>query len=75
VGQGLRETDAFTVLPLTGGWKIDERWQLTAGVDTLPDETCAGHLSGGGAKLAGSTHTARVNEARRLAWLRIACEL
>jgi iron complex outermembrane receptor protein len=75
VGQDLGETDGFTVLSLNGGWKIDARWQLTAGVDNLLDETYAEHLSRGGAMLAGYTQTDRVNEPGRLAWMRLAFSL
>lgn len=68
IGQDLGPSAGFAVFSLNGGWRIDERIKLAAGIDNLFDRSYAEHVNAASAELAGYVNTLRVNEPGRSAW-------
>jgi len=71
VGQDLGPSAGFGVFSLNGGYRIDRRTTLSAGIDNLFDKTYAEHVNAASAGLVGYVNTVRVNEPGRTFWLKL----
>jgi len=72
VGQDIGSTPGFSTFAINGGYRIDKRFLLAAGIDNLFDRKYAEHISKAGAAIAGyNPATTRVNEPGRFAWVKL----
>ena len=71
VGQDLGPSEGFGVFSLNGGYRIDSKTTLSAGIDNLFDKTYAEHVNAASAGLVGYVNTVRVNEPGRTFWLKL----
>ncbi|WP_440997047.1 TonB-dependent copper receptor [Arhodomonas sp. SL1] len=68
-GTDIGETPGFGVVSLNAGYRADEHWRVTAGIDNLFDKAYAEHLATGAADAG--TAVGRVNEPGRNVWLKV----
>jgi iron complex outermembrane receptor protein len=72
VGRDLGESGGFATLALNGGYRFDERLQLTAGVDNLFDRTYSEHLNlAGSADFGYPADPVRIHETGRNVWVKL----
>lgn len=72
VGRDLGESAGFVTLALNGGYRFDERLQLTAGVDNLFDRTYSEHLNlAGSADFGYPADPVRIHETGRNVWVKL----
>ncbi len=69
-GQDVGETDGFGVFSINGGYRMNKRVKITAGIDNLFDKKYAEHLSKSGAAITGYEADTRVNEPGRTLWVK-----
>lgn len=74
VGQDIGPSEGFTVFSLHSSYRINEYWDLAAGIDNLFGETYAEHISRSGSMIAGYRQTTRINEQGRTLWARLTAE-
>lgn len=74
VGQDIGESEGFAVLSFHSSYRINEYWDLSAGVDNAFDTTYAEHISRAGTLIAGYDQTIRVNEPGRTLWARFSAK-
>ena len=74
-GQDVGETSGFGVFSLNGGYRMNKRVKITAGIDNLFDKKYAEHLSKSGAAITGYEADTRVNEPGRTLWLKASVSL
>ncbi len=70
VGRDFGASAGFGVLSLHGGYAVNARWKLTAGIDNLFDKAYAEHLNLAGNAGFGFSGGTRINEPGRSAWVR-----
>lgn len=70
VGRDFGASAGFGVLSLHGGYAVNARWKLTAGIDNLFDKAYAEHLNLAGNAGFGFAGGTRINEPGRSAWVR-----
>ncbi|MBK1689071.1 TonB-dependent receptor-like protein [Rubrivivax gelatinosus] len=72
VGRDRGASGGFATLALNGGYRFDERLQLTAGVDNLFDRSCSEHLNrAGSADFGYPADPVRIHETGRNVWLKL----
>jgi iron complex outermembrane recepter protein len=72
VGRDLGSSPAFVTLSVNGGYRFNERLQLTAGVDNLFDRAYSEHLNlAGSADFGYPADPVRVNETGRNVWVKL----
>ncbi|MBK1615307.1 TonB-dependent copper receptor [Rubrivivax gelatinosus] len=72
VGRDLGSSAGFVTLALNGGYRFDERTQLTAGVDNLFDRTYSEHLNlAGSADFGYPADPVRIHETGRNVWVKL----
>lgn len=72
VGRDLGPSAGFATFALNGGVRINDRVQLTAGIDNLFDRTYSEHLNlAGSADFGYPADPVRINEPGRSAWLKL----
>lgn len=72
VGRDLGPSGGFATFALNGGYRINDRVQLTAGIDNLFDRAYSEHLNlAGSADFGYPADPARINEPGRSAWLKL----
>ena len=72
VGRDLGPSPGFAVFSLNGGYRFNERMQLTAGIDNLFDRTYSEHLNLAGNSAFGyPADPVRINEPGRTAWVKL----
>ena len=72
VGRDLGPSAGFATFALNGGVRINDRVQLTAGIDNLFDRAYSEHLNlAGSADFGYPADPVRINEPRRSAWLKL----
>lgn len=72
VGRDLGPSAGFGTLSLNGGYRFNDRVQLTAGVDNVFDRTYSEHLNlSGSADFGYPADPVRINEPGRNAWLKL----
>jgi iron complex outermembrane receptor protein len=72
-GRDLGASAGFATLALNAGYRLDPRWQITAGVDNVFDRRYSEHLNlAGSADFGWPADPVRINEPGRNAWLRLA---
>ncbi|AUM00197.1 TonB-dependent copper receptor [Rhodocyclaceae bacterium] len=74
-GQDVGETSGFGVFSINGGYRMNKRVKITAGIDNLFDKKYAEHLSRSGAAIPGYEADTRVNEPGRSMWVKAALTL
>ena len=72
VGQDIDKTPGFGVFSVNGGYRVNNRVNLTAGIDNIFDRSYAEHLSKSGFGVSGYEQTTRVNEPGRALWVKAA---
>jgi len=71
-GRDLGPSAGFATFALNGGYRIDDRVQLTAGIDNLFDRAYSEHLNlAGSADFGYPADPVRINEPGRSAWLKL----
>ncbi|TXI80039.1 MAG: TonB-dependent copper receptor [Cupriavidus sp.] len=72
VGRDLGPSAGFATFALNGGYRINDRVQLTAGIDNLFDRAYSEHLNlAGSADFGYPADPVRINEPGRSAWLKL----
>jgi iron complex outermembrane receptor protein len=72
VGRDLGQSGGFATFALNGGYRINDRVQLTAGIDNLFDRAYSEHLNlAGSADFGYPADPVRINEPGRSAWLKL----
>lgn len=72
VGRDLGPSSGFAIFSLNTGYRIDERLQITAGIDNLFDRAYSEHLNLAGNSAFGyPADPVRINEPGRTAWLKL----
>ena len=72
VGRDLGPSAGFATLALNGGYRVNERMQLTAGIDNLFDRDYSEHLNlSGSADFGYPADPVRIDEPGRSAWLKL----
>jgi iron complex outermembrane receptor protein len=72
VGRDLGPSGGFATFALNGGYRINDRVQLTAGIDNLFDRAYSEHLNlAGSADFGYPADPVRINEPGRSAWLKL----
>lgn len=72
VGRDLGPSAGFATLAINGGYRFDERVQLTAGVDNLFDRTYSEHLNlAGSADFGYPAEPVRIHETGRNVWVKL----
>lgn len=72
VGRDISESSGFAVLSFNGAYRIDEHWQVSAGVDNVFDRAYSEHLNlAGSADFGFPADPVRINEPGRSAWLKL----
>jgi len=72
VGRDLGPSAGFGTLSLNGGYRFNDRVQLTAGVDNVFDRTYSEHLNlSGSADFGYPADPVRINEPGRNAWVKL----
>ncbi|MEN4902946.1 TonB-dependent copper receptor [Luteimonas sp. TWI1437] len=72
VGRDLDASAGFATLALNGGYRINERLQLTVGIDNVFDRTYSEHLNlTGSADFGYPADPVRINEPGRTAWVKL----
>lgn len=72
VGRDISESSGFALLSINGAYRINEHWQVSAGVDNLFDRTYSEHLNlAGSADFGFPADPVRINEPGRSAWLKV----
>ncbi|MBC9071082.1 TonB-dependent copper receptor [Thauera sp. CAU 1555] len=74
-GQDVGETSGFGVFSINGGYRMNKRVKITAGIDNLFDKKYAEHLSKSGAAITGYEADTRVNEPGRTLWVKASLAL
>lgn len=74
-GQDVGETSGFGVFSINGGYRMNKRVKITAGIDNLFDKKYAEHLSKSGAAITGYEADIRVNEPGRTLWVKASLAL
>jgi iron complex outermembrane receptor protein len=69
-GQDIGKSAGFGVFSINGGYRVDQRIALTAGIDNLFDKKYAEHLSRSGFDIPGFQRDTRVNEPGRTLWMK-----
>lgn len=72
VGRDLGPSAGFATFALNGGYRLNDRVQLTAGIDNLFDRAYSEHLNlAGSADFGYPADPVRINEPGRSAWLKL----
>lgn len=72
VGQDLDASPGFATVALNGGYRFNDKLQLTAGVDNVFDRTYSEHLNlAGNADFGYPADPVRINEPGRTAWVKL----
>lgn len=72
-GQDIAESDAFNTLSLSVGWKPNQAFRVTLGIENLFDTTYSEHISrsGAGNDIPGGEPMLKVNEPGRNMWAKL----
>lgn len=74
-GQDIGKTAGFGVFSINGGYRMNKKVKIVAGIDNLFDKKYAEHLSRSGAAITGYEADTRVNEPGRTLWLKASVSL
>ena len=73
VGRDLGPSAGFATLAFNAAWRLDGRWQLSAGIDNLFDRRYSEHLNlAGSADFGYPADPVRIAEPGRTAWVKLA---